>query len=87
MVNFVLDEEVDEWRQSRKERAREQLSVSKGCGVARGQSQATQSPRQRRYQIRDHEDVVPIMVVGRGHICPSTTCQGPEDANAGDEFG
>lgn len=30
---------------------------------------------------------MPVMVIGRGHVCPTTTGESSEEAHAGDHFG
>jgi hypothetical protein len=87
MVNLVLNKKVDQRHQSRKERAGKQLSVFERRRVRRTQGEAAQRPWKCRYEVRDHEDVVPVMVVGRGDICPSATRQRAEDANTSNKFG
>jgi hypothetical protein len=87
VVNLVLDEEVDQGYEGRKEATSKELSVLEGCRVAGAQCKAAQSPGQSGDKVRDHENVVPVMGVGGRHICPSTTCQCAENANTGDELG
>jgi hypothetical protein len=53
----------------------------------RAQGEAAQGPGESGYQVGDHEDVVPVVGVGRRNVGPSTTGQRPEDANTSDEFG
>ena len=86
-MNLVLDEEVDQRYESRKERSSKDLPVLEGSGVARAQGETAESPGQSSDQIRDHEDVMPVMVVSRRDVCPSTAGQCSENANASDEFG
>jgi hypothetical protein len=87
VVNLMLNEEVDQGYEGRKEATSKELSVLEGCRVAGAQCKAAQSPGQSGDKVRDHENVVPVMGVGGRHICPSTTCQCAENANTGDELG
>jgi len=80
-VDFVLDEKVYQGYQSAKEGTSEHLPVLDGYWIRRAQSQTAQRPWQGSNQIADHEDVVPVVVVCRGDICPSSTGKRPEDAN------
>lgn len=87
MVYFVLNEEVYQGHKSSEERTSEQLAVLQSCWVSGAQCKAADCPGKSCHQIRDHEDIMPIVIIGGSHICPSTTCQCSEDAYAGDEFG
>ena len=81
LVHLVLDEIVNQWHQSSKEKAGHDLAVLDGTAVVGAQGQATQSPRQGGHQIRDHEDIVPVVVVGGGDIGPTSTGQSAEDTD------
>ena len=85
-MHFVLDKEVDQRYECRKEGAGKELPILDRSGVAGAQGEAAKSPRQSSHQVRDHEDVVPVMVVGRRNVCPSSTSQSSENANTSDEF-
>lgn len=85
-MHLVLNEIVDQWHKSTKEQTGHDLAVLQGTTVVRTESNATQGPRQRRHQVRDHEDVVPVMVIGRSHISPATTGEGPEDTHTGNQL-
>lgn len=85
-MDLVLDEVVDQWHQGSKEKASHDLAILDGTAVVRAEGQATQSPRQGGHQIRDHENIVPVMVVGRSDIGPASARQGPEDTNAGNNL-
>jgi len=85
-VHLVLDEIVDQWHQCSKEKASHDLAVLDGTTVVRAQGQAAQSPRQGGHQIRDHENVMPVMVVGGGDIGPASAGQRPEDTDAGNNL-
>lgn len=80
-MNLVLDEEVDEGHERAKERARNDLPVLDGLGVRWAQGNAAQGPRKRCDDVGDHENVVPIMVVGRGDVCEAAASQGSENAH------
>lgn len=86
MVDLVLDEKVDQWHKGSKEGACEELPIAESSRVAWAQSQTSKCPRKSRYEVGNHEDVVPIVVVGRGDIGPATACQCAEYANTSDEF-
>lgn len=63
-MHLVPDEEVNQRHKCRKERPSKKLPVLDGGGVARAQSEAANSPGQCSHEIRNHEDVVPVVVVG-----------------------
>ena len=63
-VDLMPDEEVNQWHKCREEGSSEKLPVLESGGVARAQSKASNSPRQGSHQVRDHEDVVPVMIIG-----------------------
>lgn len=86
VVHFVLDEEVDQGHQSPKEGACKEFPIFEGSRVAGTQGYASKRPRKGSDKVGNHEDVVPVVVVGRSYICPSTTCHGTEQANASNEF-
>lgn len=85
-MDLVLDEVVDQWDQSSEEETSHDFAVLNGLTVVGAQCKATKGPRQSRNKVGDHENVMPVMVVGRGDIGPSTTSQGAEDTNTGDDL-
>ena len=75
-MDFVLDEEVDQWDQGTKEATCEYLPIL-DCGrIIRAQGEASQGPGKSRDEVGDHEDVVPVMVIRRRDIRPTTTGDG-----------
>lgn len=86
-MDFVLDEIVDQWHQRSKEQRGKDLAPLDGVTVHGRQRETTQGPRQRKHQIRDHEDVVPGMVVRRRDVDPSTAEYSPQQAHGGHELG
>lgn len=86
-MDFVSDEEVDERNECREERSGEELPVFQSSGIARAQREAANSPWQGSHEIRDHEDIVPVVVICRRDICPPSASQCSEDADSSDEFG
>lgn len=74
-MHLVLNKEVDERHQRREEGTCKELSVFECGRIAWAQSKAAQGPWQGRYEVRDHENVVPVVIVGRGHVRPSATSQ------------
>lgn len=85
-MHLVLNEVVNQWHQGTEEEAGNDLAVLDGPAVVRAQRKTAQSPWQGSHQIGDHEDVVPVMVIGGSDICPSTTGQSAEDANTSDNL-
>ena len=83
----MLDEEVNEGDESREEGSAKELSVLESGWVSRAQGKAAQGPGKGCNKVGDHEDVVPVVVVSRRDVGPSSAGQGAEDANTSDEFG
>lgn len=83
----MLDEEVDEWDQCSKECSSQVFPQLDRSWVGRAQGEAAQCPRQRRNQIADHEDIVPIVVIRACNIGPSSASQRPENTHSCDELG
>lgn len=86
-VDLVLDEEVDEGNDGAVETAGDILPIFDGLGVRRAQSKAGECPGNRRDKVGDHENVVPVVIVSRGHVRPTAAGQRPKDAPEGDELG
>ncbi len=74
-VDLVLDEEINQRHKCAEEGCRQPLPPSYGSRIRRAECYAAQRPGQRRNQVADHEDIVPVMIIRRRHVCPSTTCQ------------
>ncbi len=83
----MLDEEVDQGHEGAEETGGQVLPVLDGLRVGRAESDAAGGPGDGEYEVRDHEDVVPVVVVGRCDVCPAAACQCPDEAGAGDELG
>ena len=86
-MDFVLDKVVNQRNESAEEQASEHLPVLQRPLVIRAQRNTAQGPRERGHEVRDHEDIMPIMVIARRDIRPATARQSPEHANAGNELG
>jgi hypothetical protein len=87
LVDLVLDEEVDQRHKGSEEGATEELAVVDGLGIVGAQGDAADGPGQSCDQVGNHEDVVPVMVVGRRDVGPPSAGEGSEDANTQDELG
>lgn len=86
-MDLVLDEEVHQRYDCSEKTSCKDLAVFDGLYVRRAQNVAAIGPRNGSDQVRDHEDVVPVMVVGGSNVGPTTAGQGAKDANAGDKLG
>lgn len=86
LVHFVLDKVIDQRHQSTEEQTGHDLPVLHSAAVVRAESQTTQRPRQSSNQIRNHENVVPVMVIRRRNVCPTTTGERPEYSNTSDNL-
>lgn len=63
LVHFVLYEKVNQGHQSAEEQACHDLPVFYGPTVLRTEGKTAKSPRQRRNQIGNHEDIMPVMII------------------------
>ncbi len=86
-MHLVLDEVVNQRDKGAEEETSENLSVLNSPTVVWAQGQATNSPWKSRNQVRDHKDVVPIVVIRRRNICPTTAGKCPKQSNAGNKLG
>lgn len=84
-MNLVLNKEVDQGYQGTKESTSDILSVPDGLWVRRAESNTAQCPGESAHNVRDHKNVVPIMIVGRCDVRPATACQGSKKARRGNE--
>lgn len=84
-MNLVLDKKVNQRHKGAKEQTGHNLAVL-GRAPVLAQGKTSQSPRQRRNQIGDHEDIMPVMVIGRCHVGPASAGEGPEQTNTRDHL-
>lgn len=78
VVHLVLYKEINQGKNGAKESTSEVLPIPDGIRMRWTQSNATKSPRYCKDEIRDHEDVVPVVVIGRGDVSPSSTGESSE---------
>lgn len=83
-MDLVLDEEVDQGHEGAEETSCQVFPVLDRLGVGRAKSNASGGPRDGEHEVRDHEDVVPVVVVGRGDVRPAAARQGADEARDGD---
>jgi hypothetical protein len=86
-VHLVLNKVVNQGNQCSKEQASHDLPILDSTAVVWAQRKAAQRPRQGGHQVRDHENVMPIVIIGRCHIGPTAASQGAEDAYTCNELG
>ena len=86
-MDLVLNEEVNQWHKGREETAGKNLTVLERSSILRTEGNAADCPWQSCDEVGDHKDVVPVMVIGRGDICPSSAGECSKDTNASDELG
>jgi hypothetical protein len=86
-VNLVLDEKVDQRHKRGEKTSSKDLSIFERGGIVGAQGDTAYCPWQSCNKVRDHEDIVPVMVVGGGNICPSSAGQRSEDADTSNELG
>lgn len=86
-MHLVLDKEVNQ-RYERAEESRSQVLPVLDCRrVRRAEHDTANGPGQCRDQIADHENVVPVVIIGTRHVCPPTAGQGSKDSNSCNELG
>src|SRR5256885_6212371 len=86
LMHFVLYEEVDQGHQRAEEQTGQDFSVFDCSRMWRTESKTPKSPWQCCNQIGDHENVMPVMVIRRCHVRPSSTSYCPEQARPCDNF-
>lgn len=86
-MHLVLDKVVDQGNQGSEKETGENLAVFDGAAVRGAESETAQCPWKSSNQIRNHEDIVPVMVIGRCHISPATTRQCSEQTSESDNLG
>lgn len=80
-MHFVLYEEINQRDHGPKEQYSSSLPVLHGPFVGWGCHETAHCPGNRSHKIADHEDIVPIMIVGGCHIYPSATQNCPKQTN------
>lgn len=84
-VNLVLNEEVNERHQSSEEGTGKVLAILDCRGVVGAESDAAGGPGQGGDNVGNHENIVPVVIIGRGNVGPTAAGQGAQDAHGGDE--
>lgn len=87
-MHLVLNEVIGQWDNGSKERSSKDLSILQ-CPVispTRTQGNAACRPWNRSNEVGNHKDVMPVMIIRRCNVCPSTTAECSKEADAGDEF-
>ncbi len=85
-MDFVLDEEIDQGNQSPEKGACEVFPVFNSLYVFWAQCQTTNGPRKSCNEVRDHENVMPIVIIGGGNVGPSSACECSKKAHECNEF-
>lgn len=80
-VHLVLDEVVYQRHQSPKEGPSKYLSVLDSFRVVGAKCKTTKRPRKGSHQIRNHENIMPAMVICRGHVGPASTAQSTKNTD------
>lgn len=86
-MDLMLNEIVDQRNQCSEEQTGHNLAVLDSTAVVGAERKTAESPWQSSDQVRDHEDIMPVMVVGRCNVSPTSTSQSTEDTHAGNELG
>ena len=85
-MDFVLDEVVDQGHKCAKEQACQDLPVLDSTAVVRAKGETSEGPGQSRNKVRDHKDVVPVMIIRRRNICPATASKRAEQSDPSDHL-
>ena len=85
-MDFVLYKPVYQRYQSPKECSCNDLSKFYRLLIRRTKRQTSNGPWQGSYKVWDHEDIVPIVIIRRSDISPSSACKRPENTHTNDEF-
>ena len=86
-MDFVLDKVVYQRHECAEEQTGECLSIIYGLGVDRRGGETPERPRQSEYEVRDHENIVPIMIIGGCDVDPTSTEEGSCDTDERNELG
>lgn len=86
-MHLVLNEEVDERHQGTKESTSKVLPVLDSLRVWWAQGNASQGPRQGCHNVRNHENVMPVMIVRRGDISPAAARESAKNTHGSNEAG
>lgn len=79
-VDLVSNEKEDQGNDGAVESARHPLSVLDRNWIWRAEGDAPKGPGNGRQEVRDHENVVPVMIVSRCNVGPASTGQSPENS-------
>lgn len=85
-VDLMLDVQVDHGYDSGKESSSKTLPMFDRSGIRGTQRDASDGPGESCNYVGDHEDVMPVMVIGRGDIGEASACQGPKDSRCGNKL-
>lgn len=85
-MNLVLNEEVDQRYERAKEGTSKVLSKLDSLWIGRAQGETTGGPGDGCDEVRNHEDIVPVVVIRRRDVCPPSASEGPKEAEEGNHF-
>ena len=77
----MLNEKVNQWHKCTKKARCEDFSILDGLRIWGAEHQTAYGPGQSSYKIRDHEYVMPVVVIGRCNICPAAAGDGPKKSS------
>lgn len=85
-MNFMLYKEVNHRNDGSEEGRRDVFPIFDCLGIRRAQDEAADRPGDCGYQIRDHKDIVPIVIVGRRDIGPAAAHERTKQSHGGHKF-
>ena len=86
-MHLMLNKKPNQRHKRPKESIRRSLPILDRLRIRWAKHNTPDCPGECSDEVRDHEDVVPVVVVGGGDVGPAAAGEGAEDADAGDEFG
>src|SRR5215469_6613940 len=82
MMNFVLDKEVEQRHDCCKESASEYFAILDRFWIRRAEFDTADGPGHSSQEIRDHEDIMPIVIIRGSDIRPTTASECSEYSNS-----
>lgn len=84
-VDLVLNEKVNERHKGSEKGTGKELAVLDSRRVVGAERNAASGPGESSDNVGNHENIMPIVVVGRGNVGPATTREGTQDTHEGDK--
>lgn len=86
-MDLVLDKEIDQRHESAEEGTSQIFPVLDSLRIWGAEGQAPGGPRDGKDDIRDHQNVVPVVVIRRRDVRPASAGQCPNNARDRNRLG